>query len=56
MAVFKAQLRAGGRLGGLTTILACRLARRNLGGMSGDIAGFSITLGELSGLLILAIF
>ena len=39
---------------GLTTILACRLARRNLGGMSGDIAGFSITLGELSGLLILA--
>ena len=41
---------------GLTTILACRLARRNLGGMSGDIAGFSITLGELSGLLILAIF
>ena len=26
---------------GLTTILACRLARRNLGGMSGDIAGFS---------------
>ena len=33
-----------------------RLARRNLGGMSGDIAGFSITLGELSGLLILAIF
>lgn len=41
---------------GLTTILSCRAARRNLGGMSGDIAGFSITLGELSGLLILAIF
>ena len=41
---------------GLTTILSCRLARKNLGGMSGDIAGFSITLGELSGLLILAIF
>lgn len=41
---------------GLTTILSCRLARKNLGGMSGDIAGFSITLGELSGLLFLAIF
>ena len=41
---------------GLTAILACRMARRNLGGMSGDIAGFAVTLGELSGLLILAIF
>ncbi len=41
---------------GLTTILACRAARKNLDGMSGDIAGFSITLGELSGLLILAFF
>lgn len=40
----------------LTTILACRYARRELGGMSGDIAGFAITVGELSGLLILAIF
>ena len=41
---------------GLVTILACRLAQKHLGGMSGDVAGFSITLGELSGLLILAIF
>ena len=41
---------------GLVTILSCRAARKNLGGMSGDIAGFSITLGELSGLLILAVF
>ena len=41
---------------GLTTIVACRMAKKNLGGMSGDIAGFGITLGELSGLLILAIF
>ena len=41
---------------GLTAILACRAARKNLGGMSGDIAGFAVTLGELSGLLILAIF
>lgn len=28
-------------------------ARRNLGGMSGDISGFSLTLGELAGLLLL---
>lgn len=41
---------------GLTSIVTARLAARNLGGMSGDIAGLSITLGELSGLLILAIF
>lgn len=40
----------------LMTILACRYARRELGGMSGDIAGFAITVGELSGLFILAIF
>lgn len=42
-------------LAGLVSILSCRLARKNLGGMSGDIAGFSITLGELAGLLTLAI-
>ena len=41
---------------GLTAILACRMARRHLGGMYEDIAGFAVTLGELSGLLILAIF
>ena len=28
-------------------------ARRNLGGMSGDISGFSLTLGELAGVLLL---
>ena len=28
-------------------------AQRNLGGMSGDISGFSLTLGELAGLLLL---
>ena len=33
---------------GLVTILACRLAQKHLGGMSGDVAGFSITLGEAS--------
>lgn len=34
-------------------LLVCRGARRNLGGMSGDVSGFSITLGELAGLLLL---
>ena len=28
-------------------------ARKNLGGMSGDISGFSLTLGELAGALLL---
>ena len=41
---------------GLVTILACRLAQKHLGGMSGDVAGLSITLGEASALLILAVF
>ncbi len=34
-------------------LLCCGLARKNLGGMSGDISGFSMTLGELAGLLLL---
>lgn len=42
-------------LSGLAAILACRFARRELGGMSGDIAGFAITVAELVGLLTLAI-
>ena len=37
----------------LCAFLFCRAARRNLGGMSGDISGFSITLSELAGLLLL---
>ena len=37
----------------LCAFLFCRTARRNLGGMSGDISGFSITLSELAGLLLL---
>lgn len=41
------------------TLLATRifagLARKNLGGMSGDIAGFSICMGELIGLISLAL-
>lgn len=34
-------------------LLACRAARKELGGMSGDVSGFSITLGELAGVLLL---
>ena len=34
-------------------LLCCFLARKNLGGMSGDISGFSMTLGEAAGLLLL---
>ena len=37
----------------LFALLVCRAARKNLGGMSGDISGFSMTLGELAGLLLL---
>ena len=43
----------------VSTLLATRLfaeiAGRNLGGMSGDIAGFSICMGELIGLIVMAI-
>ena len=39
----------------LATRLTAGLARRNLGGMSGDIAGFSICMGELIGLITLAL-
>ena len=35
------------------SLLFSRQARRNLGGMSGDISGFSLTLGELAGLFLL---
>lgn len=34
-------------------LLCCFLARKNLGGMSGDISGFSMTLGEAAGVLLL---
>lgn len=37
----------------LSALLACYAARRDLGGMSGDVSGFSITLGELAGLCLL---
>ena len=39
----------------LATRLFAGLARRNLGGMSGDIAGFSICMGELIGLISFAL-
>ena len=35
------------------SLLVCCGARKNLGGMSGDISGFSLTLGELAGVLLL---
>ena len=35
------------------SLLFCFGARKNLGGMSGDISGFSLTLGELTGVLLL---
>ncbi len=39
----------------VSSIAACLLAKKNLAGMSGDIAGFSICIGELCGILSLAI-
>jgi len=38
----------------LATRLFAELARKNLGGMSGDIAGFAICMGELVGYIVLA--
>lgn len=40
---------------GVVSQLCCYGASKNLGGMSGDISGFSITLGELAGVAVLAI-
>ena len=34
----------------LITLMAIALAKRSLGGMSGDIAGFGIVFGELAGI------
>ena len=42
-------------LGVLGCGLSALLASRNLGGMSGDISGFSITLGELCGIMYLTL-
>lgn len=39
---------------GAAFCLACHSARRGLGGMNGDIAGFSICIGEAAGLVLLA--
>ena len=35
--------------------LVCLYARKQLGGMSGDIAGYTICIGELAGIVTLAI-
>ena len=40
----------------VTAVLACLYARRQLGGMSGDIAGYTICISELAGILVLAIW
>lgn len=39
----------------LANVIACAYARKNLGGMSGDIAGYAICISELAGMLALAI-
>ena len=37
------------------TLLSCLYARHNLGGMNGDIAGYSICMGELGGMILAAL-
>lgn len=39
----------------LADVIACGYARKNLGGMSGDIAGYGICISELAGILALAV-
>lgn len=39
----------------LVTLLAALLGSRQLGGMSGDVSGFALTLGELAGVICLAL-
>lgn len=39
----------------ITAFFACAYARKQLGGMSGDIAGYTICISELAGILTLAI-
>lgn len=39
----------------LTNVIANTYARKNLGGMSGDIAGYAICISELAGILALAV-
>ena len=40
----------------LITLMAITLAKRSLGGMSGDIAGFGIVFGELAGIFAMLVF
>lgn len=46
---------AAALLAGIVCQSCCRGASKNLGGMSGDVSGFSITLGELTGVVTMAI-
>lgn len=39
----------------IANVVACAYARKQLGGMSGDIAGYAICISELAGILALAI-
>lgn len=39
----------------MTSLLTCAYARKQLDGMSGDIAGYTICVSELAGILVLAI-
>lgn len=39
----------------VTALIACAYARKQLGGMSGDIAGYTICISELAGIFALAI-
>ena len=48
----KTTLAAGAALGALLCILH---GRKQLGGMSGDISGLAVTVGEFCGLLLLAL-
>lgn len=39
----------------IANVIACAYARKQLGGMSGDIAGYAICISELAGILALAV-
>lgn len=42
-------------VGGTAGFLACLYARKQLGGMSGDIAGYTVCISELAGIIALAV-
>ena len=53
--VYKRQTLACSLLMIIVGFLVCGYARKQLGGMSGDIAGYTISITELAGILMLAI-